>query len=323
MGFLPKAMLGRGILNMSLKRLYIAGHQGLVGRALMRYYAQLPEWELVTRTRMELDLEDAAKVHEFFEKEKPDYVILAAAKVGGIKAAYTQPVEFLLQNMKIQNSVLQAAHQIGVKKLLFLGSTCIYPKQAEIPIKESSLLTGAMEMTNESYSIGKIAGIRLCQAYRQQYGDDFIVAMPCNLYGPFDNFDPEHSHALPSMIRKFHEARKSNQPSVTLWGTGNPQREFLYADDLASACAFLLDHYSSPEIINVGVGHDISIREAAVMIRDVTEYQGTIKWDTSQPDGNPRRILDLGKIHGLGWKARTSFREGLAMTYRWFKENQA
>jgi len=316
-------MLGRGILNMSLKRLYIAGHQGLVGRALMRYYAQLPEWELVTRTRMELDLEDAAKVHEFFEKEKPDYVILAAAKVGGIKAAYTQPVEFLLQNIKIQNSVLQAAHQIGVKKLLFLGSTCIYPKQAEIPIKESSLLSGAMEMTNEAFSVGKISGIRLCQAYRQQYGRDFIVVMPANLYGPFDNFDPEYSHVLPSILRKFHEAKKKDLPTVTLWGSGTPRREFLFVDDLASACAFLLDHYSAPEIINVGVGESISIREAAGLIQQVTGYQGAIVWDTTQPDGNPGRILDLSRIHALGWKAGRPFIEGLEQTYRWFLENRA
>jgi GDP-L-fucose synthase len=303
------------------KRLYIAGHGGLVGRALMRYYAQHPEWELLTRTRKELDLTDSQRVQDFFAQEKPDAVILAAAKVGGIKAAYTQPVEFLLQNMKIQNAVLQAAHQQNTPKLLFLGSTCIYPKHAEIPIKESSLLSGVMEMTNESYSIGKIAGIRLCQAYRQQYGHDFIVAMPCNLFGPYDNFDPEHSHALPSMIRKFHEAQKNKQSAVTLWGTGNPRREFLYVDDLASACAFLLDRYSSAEMINVGVGQDISIREAAESIRKVTGYQGEVQWDTSQPDGNARRILDLSKLHSLGWKAKTSFSDGLTATYQWYLEN--
>lgn len=308
---------------MSLKRLYIAGHRGLVGQALLRHYANLPDWQLITRTRQELDLTDVAAVQDFFATEKPDYVIMAAAKVGGIKAAYAQAVEFLLENMKIQNSILQAAYEHRVTKLLFLGSTCVYPKNAEIPIKESSLLSGPMEVTNEAYSIGKIAGIRLCQAFRQQYGRDFIVAMPANLYGPNDNFDPEHSHALPSMMRKFHEAKVKNLPAVTLWGTGTPKREFLYVDDLARACAFLLDTYSSPEIVNVGVGNDISIREAAEKIRETIAYEGEIIWDTTQPDGNPRRILDLSKIHGLGWKAEMPFLQGLETTYRWFLENRA
>ncbi|MDZ4787497.1 MAG: GDP-L-fucose synthase [Blastochloris sp.] len=308
---------------MSLKRLYIAGHRGLVGQALLRHYADLSGWQLITRTRQELDLTDAAAVQDFFAAEKPDYVIMAAAKVGGIKAAYSQAVEFLLENMKIQNSILQAAYEHQVTKLLFLGSTCVYPKNAEIPIKESSLLSGPMEVTNEAYSIGKIAGIRLCQAFRQQYGRDFIVAMPANLYGPYDNFDPEHSHALPSMMRKFHEAKVKNLPAVTLWGTGNPKREFLYVDDLARACAFLLDTYSSPEIVNVGVGNDISIREAAEKIRETIGYEGDIVWDSTQPDGNPRRILDLSKIHSLGWKAQMPFVEGLETTYRWFLKNRA
>jgi GDP-L-fucose synthase len=308
---------------MSLKRLYIAGHRGLVGQALLRHYADFSGWQLITRTRQELDLTDAAAVQDFFAAEKPDYVIMAAAKVGGIKAAYSQAVEFLLENMKIQNSILQAAYEHQVTKLLFLGSTCVYPKNAEIPIKESSLLSGPMEVTNEAYSIGKIAGIRLCQAFRQQYGRDFIVAMPANLYGPYDNFDPEHSHALPSMMRKFHEAKVKNLPAVTLWGTGNPKREFLYVDDLARACAFLLDTYSSPEIVNVGVGNDISIREAAEKIRETIGYEGDIVWDSTQPDGNPRRILDLSKIHSLGWKAQLPFVEGLETTYRWFLKNRA
>jgi len=308
---------------MSLKRLYIAGHRGLVGQALLRHYADLSGWQLITRTRQELDLTDVAAVQDFFAAEKPDYVIMAAAKVGGIKAAYSQAVEFLLENMKIQNSILQAAYEHQVTKLLFLGSTCVYPKNAEIPIKESSLLSGPMEVTNEAYSIGKIAGIRLCQAFRQQYGRDFIVAMPANLYGPYDNFDPEHSHALPSMMRKFHEAKVKNLPAVTLWGTGNPKREFLYVDDLARACAFLLDTYSSPEIVNVGVGNDISIREAAEKIRETIGYEGDIVWDSTQPDGNPRRILDLSKIHSLGWKAQMPFVEGLETTYRWFLKNRA
>lgn len=306
---------------MQTKRLYIAGHRGLVGQALLRHYSQLSEWEIITRTKQELDLQNEKETLAFFQQEKPDYVILAAAKVGGIKAAYSQAVEFLLQNMNIQNSVLQAAHAVSVKKLLFLGSTCVYPKNAEIPIKESSLLSGPMEVTNEAYSIGKIAGIRLCQAYRQQYGHDFIVAMPANLFGPYDNFDPEHSHALPSMMRKFHEAKKNQLPAVTLWGTGKPKREFLYVDDLASACAFLMDHYSSEEIINVGVGSDISIQEAAESIREVTQYKGEIIWDTTQPDGNPRRMLDLSKIYQLGWRAQTPFDQGLGQTYQWFLSN--
>ncbi|NJK91460.1 MAG: GDP-L-fucose synthase [Blastochloris sp.] len=289
----------------------------------MRHYEGRAGWELLTRTRQELDLLEEEKVTAFFEKEKPDVVILSAAKVGGIRAAYTQAVEFLLENMQIQNNVLRAAARVGVEKLLFLGSTCVYPKNAEIPIKESSLLAGPMETTNEAYSIGKIAGIRLCQAYRQQFGHDFIVAMPANLYGPHDNFDPEHSHALPSMMRKFHEAGKAGRAGVTLWGTGTPRREFLYVDDLASACAFLLENYSSGEIINVGVGQDISIREAAEQLREVVKYAGEIEWDTTQPDGNPRRILDLSRIHGLGWKAQMPFRQGLEMTYRWFLENRA
>lgn len=308
---------------MQTKRLYIAGHRGLVGQALLRHYSKFAEWEIITRTKQELDLQNEKETLAFFQQEKPDYVILAAAKVGGIKAAYSQAVEFLLQNMNIQNSVLQAAHAVSIKKLLFLGSTCVYPKNAEIPIKETSLLSGPMELTNEAYSIGKIAGIRLCQAYRQQYGHDFIVAMPANLFGPYDNFDPEHSHALPSMMRKFHEAKKNQLPAVTLWGTGKPKREFLYVDDLASACAFLMDHYSSEEIINVGVGSDISIQEAAESIREVTQYKGEIIWDITQPDGNPRRMLDLSKIHDLGWKSQIPFDQGLKQTYQWFLENRA
>ncbi len=308
---------------MSRPRLYIAGHRGLVGQALMRLYANDSRWDILTRTRQELDLMDLPQVRAFFAQEQPTHIILAAARVGGIKAAYSQPVGFLLENITIQNNVLQCAAEFKAAKLLFLGSTCVYPKQAEIPIRESSLLTGPMEHTNESYSIGKIAGIRLCQAYRRQYGHDFIVAMPANLYGPHDNFDPDHSHALPSMIRKFHNAKKENLANVTLWGTGQPRREFLYVDDLASACSFLLDHYSSEEIVNVGVGHDISIAEAAEEIRQVTGYQGGIQWDTTQPDGNPRRLLDLTRIHHLGWKASTPFRRGMETTYRWFLDHRS
>lgn len=304
-------------------KLFITGHKGLVGRALLRFYADKSQWQIITRSRAELDLRDQHATNAFFESERPEYVILAAAKVGGIKASYTHPVDFLLDNLQIQNSVLSAAHRYDTKKVLFLGSTCIYPKVVEMPIREDSLLTGPMEETNAPYGVAKIAGIKLCQGYRHQHGRDFICGMPANLYGPFDNFDPEHSHVLPSLIRRFHEAKLTNAPTVTLWGSGTPKREFLFVDDLASACAFLLENYSSPEIINIGCGWEISIREAAEIICDIVGYQGEIRWDTTQPDGNPRRLLDISRMEKLGWKAKTDFREGVARTYRWFLENRA
>ena len=306
---------------MTPKRLYIAGHRGLAGRALMRLYEGRPEWEIITRTSAELDLRDPRATLEFFEAERPEYVILSAARVGGIKASYLHPVEFLLENLQIQNSVIEAAHKTDVTKLLLLGSTCIYPKAAEVPIREDSLLTGPIESTNEAYAIAKIAGIKLCAGYRQEYGRNFIVAMPANLYGPFDNFDPEHSHALPSMLRKFHQARVSGAESVTLWGSGTPRREFLYVDDLASACAFLLDHYDGEDIVNIGCGDDISIRDAAERIKEVSGFQGRIEWDTSQPDGNPRRLLDVSKMTEMGWRTQMPFDEGLRITYQWFLDN--
>ena len=304
-------------------KLFITGHQGLVGRALLRHYADKPEWQIITRTKAELDLRDQHATDAFFAAEKPDQVILAAATVGGIKASYTHPVDFLLNNLQIQNSVLSAAHRFETKKLLFLGSTCIYPKVVEMPIREDSLMTGPMEETNAPYGVAKIAGIKLCQGYRHQHGRDFICAMPANLYGSYDNFDPEHSHVLPSLIRRFHEAKLHNKPSVTLWGSGTPTREFLFVDDLASACAFLLENYSSPDIINVGCGWEISIREAAETIREIIGYNGEICWDTTQPDGNPRRLLDVSRMAALGWKATTDFREGVTRTYQWFLENRA
>ncbi|OYW73131.1 MAG: GDP-fucose synthetase [Verrucomicrobia bacterium 12-59-8] len=304
-------------------KLFITGHQGLVGRALLRYYADKPEWQIITRTRAELDLRDPHATDAFFAAEQPELVILAAATVGGIKASYTHPVDFLLNNLQIQNSVLSAAHRYDTKKLLFLGSTCIYPKAAEIPIHEDSLMSGPMESTNEPYGVAKIAGIKLCQGYRHQHGRDFICAMPANLYGPYDNFDPEHSHVLPSLIRRFHEAKLHDTPSVTLWGSGSPKREFLFVDDLASACAYLLENYSSADIINVGCGWEISIREAAEIIRDIVGYHGEIRWDTTQPDGNPRRLLDVSRMEKFGWKPRTDFREGVTRTYQWFLDNRA
>ncbi len=304
-------------------KLFITGHNGLVGRALLRHYATQPQWQIITRTKAELDLRDPHATDAFFAAERPDYVILAAAKVGGIKASYTQPVDFLLDNLQIQNAVLSAAHRFDVKKLLFLGSTCIYPKNAEMPIREDSLLTGPMESTNEPYGVAKIAGIKLCQGYRHQHGRNFICGMPANLYGSFDNFDPEHSHVLPSLIRRFHEAKLHNTPSVTLWGSGTPTREFLFVDDLAAACAFLLENYSDGDIVNIGTGQEISIRDAAEIIRGIIGYTGEILWDTSQPDGNPRRLLDVSRLYKLGWKAQTDFRTGVAQTYQWFLDNRA
>jgi GDP-L-fucose synthase len=304
-------------------KLFITGHNGLVGRALLRHYATQPQWQVITRSKAELDLRDPHATDAFFAAERPDYVILAAAKVGGIKASYTQPVDFLLDNLQIQNAVLSAAHRFDVKKLLFLGSTCIYPKNAEMPIREDSLLTGPMESTNEPYGVAKIAGIKLCQGYRHQHGRDFICGMPANLYGSFDNFDPEHSHVLPSLIRRFHEAKLHHTPSVTLWGRGTPTREYLYVDDLAAACAFLLENYSGSDIVNIGTGHEISIREAAEIIRGITGYTGEIRWDTTQPDGNPRRLLDVSRLEKLGWQAQTDFRTGVAQTYQWFLDNRA
>ena len=304
-------------------KLFITGHNGLVGRALLRHYATQPQWQVITRTKAELDLRDPHATDAFFASERPDYVILAAAKVGGIKASYTQPVDFLLDNLQIQNAVLSAAHRFDVKKLLFLGSTCIYPKNAEMPIREDSLLTGPMESTNEPYGVAKIAGIKLCQGYRHQHGRDFICGMPANLYGSFDNFDPEHSHVLPSLIRRFHEAKLHHTPSVTLWGSGTPTREFLFVDDLATACAFLLENYSGSDIVNIGTGQEISIREAAEIIRGITGYTGEIRWDTTQPDGNPRRLLDVSRLEKLGWKAQSDFRTGVTQTYQWFLDNRA
>jgi len=304
-------------------KLFITGHNGLVGRALLRHYATQPQWQIITRTKAELDLRDPHATDAFFAAERPDYVILAAAKVGGIKASYTQPVDFLLDNLQIQNAVLSAAHRFDVKKLLFLGSTCIYPKAAEMPIREDSLLTGPMETTNEPYGVAKIAGIKLCQGYRHQHGRDFICGMPANLYGSFDNFDPEHSHVLPSLIRRFHEAKLHNTPSVTLWGSGTPTREFLFVDDLAAACAFLLENYSGSDIVNIGTGQEISIRDAAEIIRGIIGYSGEIRWDTTQPDGNPRRLLDVSRLEKLGWQAKTDFRTGVAQTYQWFLDNRA
>ena len=309
-------------------KIFIAGHRGLVGSALVRALHRRRDeagepWEILTRTRAELDLLDGSAVRRFFETERPGFVVLAAAKVGGIKANNDFPVEFLLENLKIQNHIIESAHASGVERLLFLGSSCIYPKLAPQPIHEDALLTGPLEPTNDAYAIAKIAGIKLCQAYRRQYGARYISAMPTNLYGPNDNFDLQSSHVLPALIHKFHLAKTAGRPSVTLWGSGSPRREFLHADDLAEACLVLLEKYDSAEIINIGVGEDVTIKELAGLVQETVGFRGEIMWDSSQPDGTPRKLLDVSRIQALGWRARMPLREGIASAYRWFLEHSA
>lgn len=303
-------------------RIFVAGHRGLVGSAIVRRLEAQGYNNLLLAGRDVLDLRDRTSVDTFFEKEKPQIVFLAAAKVGGIHANSTYPAEFLLENLQIQNNVIDAAYRAGAQKLTFLGSSCIYPKFAEQPIHEDSLLTGALEPTNEWYAIAKIAGIRMCQAYRRQYGFNAISLMPTNLYGPGDNFDLNNSHVLPALIRKFHEAKLANSPSVVMWGTGSPRREFLHVDDMAAATVYLTETYEGEGIVNVGMGDDISIRELAELIKDITGFAGAITNDTSKPDGTPRKLLDVGRLHDLGWSAQIELREGVAATYRWFLDNQ-
>jgi len=303
-------------------KIFIAGHRGLVGSSLVRKLEQDGFANLLTRKRVELDLRNASDVDRFFAEEKPAVVILAAAKVGGIKANSDLPVEFLLDNLQVQNNVVRAAYDTGVRKLLFLGSSCIYPKHAPQPIPESALLTGPLEPTNEAYAIAKIAGIKLCQAYSREYGANFISAMPTNLYGPNDNFDLLSSHVLPALLRKAHIAKQEGTRDLVVWGSGEPRREFLHVDDLAAACVFLLEKYDSPEIVNIGCGEDISIRELAELICEVVGFKGELAWDTTKPDGTPRKLLDVSKIHALGWRHRIAIREGIAWTYQWFLENE-
>ena len=303
------------------EKIFVAGHRGLVGSALVRKLEREGFDNLVTRDRSQLDLRNEAAVDLFFEQEKPAIVIFAAAKVGGIKANNDQPVEFLLDNIQIQNNVIRAAHNAAVRKLLFLGSSCIYPKHAPQPIPESALLTGPLEPTNEAYAIAKIAGIKLCQAFSREYGAHFISAMPTNLYGPNDNFDLLSSHVLPALLRKAHDAKTSGARELVVWGSGKPRREFLHVDDLAAACLFLLEKYDSPEIINVGCGEDVSIRELAELICDVVGFKGELAWDTTKPDGTPRKLLDVSKVHELGWRHTIPLRDGTARTYEWFLKN--
>lgn len=305
------------------EKIFVAGHRGLVGSALIRKLQRDGFANLVTRDRAQLDLRNEADVDRFFAEQRPALVIFAAAKVGGIKANNDLPVEFLLDNLQIQNNVIRAAHEAGVRKLLFLGSSCIYPKHAPQPIPETALLTGPLEPTNEAYAIAKIAGIKLCQSYAREYGENFISAMPTNLYGPNDNFDLLSAHVLPALLRKAHEAKKGGDRELVVWGSGKPRREFLHVDDLAAACVFLLEKYDSAEIINVGCGEDISIRELAELICDLVGFQGDLTWDATKPDGTPRKLLDVSKLHHLGWRHTIGLREGIARTYEWFLQNAA
>ena len=302
-------------------KIFVAGHRGMVGSALVRRLEAEAFSNLLTRERAQLDLADESAVAKFFAEERPAIVIVAAAKVGGIKANNDYPVEFLVENLRIQNNVIRAAQENGVRKLLFLGSSCIYPKFAPQPIPETALLSGPLEQTNEAYAIAKIAGVKLCQAYAREYGANFISAMPTNLYGPNDNFDLETSHVLAALLRKAHEAKTRGDQRLIVWGTGKPRREFLHVDDLVSACLLLLENYDSPEIINVGYGEDISIRELAELICDVVGFDGELAWDTTKPDGTPRKLLDVSKIRALGWKPAVPLRDGIVRTYDWFRAN--
>lgn len=301
-------------------KIYIAGHKGLVGSAILRALQSKGYHNLVMRTSAELDLRNREEVLHLFEQEKIDYVFLAAAKVGGIGANNDYPADFIRDNLFIQSNVIDSAYQFNVKKLLFLGSTCIYPKFAPQPLKEDYLLTGELEPTNEPYAIAKIAGIKMCQSYNRQFGSKFISVMPTNMYGPHDNFDLKTSHVLPALIRKFHEAKENNASSVEIWGSGTPRREFLHSDDLAEACLFLMKHYDDNEIINVGVGHDISIKELAELVQSVVGYTGEIVFNHSIPDGTPRKLVDVTKIHNLGWKAQISLEDGLRSVYEAFQK---
>jgi GDP-L-fucose synthase len=300
-------------------RIYVAGHTGLVGSSIMRYLKSQGYYKVTGVKRSDVDLMNRNQVDAWFHTYRPEYVFLAAARVGGIHANDTYPADFIYQNLEIQNNVINAAHVYGVKKLMFLGSVCIYPKYAEVPVKEESLLTGELEPTNQWYAVAKIAGIKMAQAYRKQFADDFISVMPCNLYGVGDNFHLENSHVIPALIRKFVYAKQNNVPTVGVWGTGNARREFLYVDDMADACAFVMNNYSDSQILNIGFGADYTIKELVELIAELTQYEGTIVWDTSKPDGTPKRMLDTTKLQNLGWKPKVSLREGLTKTLEWYK----
>lgn len=302
-------------------KIYVAGHRGLVGSAIVRNLKAKGYDNVIGRTHKELDLTDQAVVRAFFEEERPDVVVLAAAKVGGINANNTSPADFAYENMQIQCNVIESCHRFQVKKLLFLGSTCIYPRMAPQPIPEDALLTGPLEETNEAYAIAKIAGLEMCKFYKRQYGDHFISCMPTNLYGPYDNYDLQGSHVMPAMIRKFHEAKVDNAPVVELWGTGTPLREFLYVDDMADACVFLLEHYDGEQHVNIGTGKEVTIKELAKIVKQTVGYQGEIVWNQDMPDGTPRKLTNVDKLHGLGWTHKVELEEGVGLAYKWFKEN--
>jgi len=304
-------------------KIYIAGHRGMVGSAIYRKLEKEGYSNLLTRTSAELDLRDQKAVADFFSAEKPEYVFLAAAKVGGIIANNTYRADFLYENLQIQNNVIHSSYLNGVTKLMFLGSSCIYPKMAPQPLKEEYLLTGLLESTNEPYAIAKIAGIKMCDAYRAQYGCNYISVMPTNLYGFNDNYHPQNSHVLPALIRRFHEAKVQNLPSVTIWGTGSPKREFLFADDLAEACYYLMNNYDQEGLVNIGTGEDLSIKDLALLVKTVVGYAGEITFDTSKPDGTPRKLMDVSKLHATGWKHTIELPEGIAMAYSDFLNNYA
>lgn len=302
-------------------KIFVAGHRGMVGSAIVRELIRLGYQNIITRAHSELDLTDQKAVNEFFEKEKPEYVFLAAAKVGGIIANSKAPADFMYENMMLEMNVIHAAWKNNVKKLLFLGSSCIYPRLAPQPMPESCLLTSSLEQTNEAYALAKISGLKYCEYLNRQYGTDFISVMPTNLYGPNDNFHPEHSHVLPALIRRFHEAAQSGYESVTCWGDGSPLREFLYVDDLANLCVFLMNNYSGNETVNAGTGVEISIKELTELVAEVTGFKGSILWDTSKPNGTPRKLLDVSKATALGWKYSTSLKDGISLAYKDFLEN--
>ena len=307
-------------MNLDAK-IYVAGHRGLVGSAIVRNLESKGYKNIIYRTHKELDLTNQEAVRTFFEEERPEYVFLAAAKVGGIHANNTYPADFIYDNLMIQNNVIKAAHDFEVKKLLFLGSTCIYPKMAPQPIKEEYLLTGSLEETNEAYAVAKIAGLEMCKFFKRQYGDNFISCMPTNLYGPNDNFDLKNSHVLPALIRKFHEAKVNNSEAVEVWGTGTPLREFLYVDDMADACVFLMENYDGEQHVNIGTGEEVSIRELAETVKEVVGFEGELVFNTDMPDGTPRKLTTVDKLHGLGWKHKVSLNEGIKLAYNWFLEN--
>ena len=302
-------------------KIYVAGHRGLVGSAIVRELNKKGYRNIIGKTHKELDLMDAVAVENFFKEEKPEYVFLAAAKVGGIYANSTYPADFIYENLQIQNNVIGNAHKYGVKKLMFLGSSCIYPKMCPQPIKEEYLLSGYLEETNEAYALAKIAGLKMCQYFNKQYGTNFISVMPTNLYGPYDNFHPEHSHVMPALIRRFHEAKVNGAKEVVVWGSGKPLREFLYSEDMADACIYLMENYEGNDFFNIGTGKEITIKGLAELIKEVVGYEGEIVWDSSKPDGTPRKLLDVSRLESQGWKYKMELKDGVKEAYEWYLEN--